>query len=92
MKVAQKNSSNLLKELATLEAAKIKADKPKFCVVHKWAKKDKNILILESNIVLFRKEGDGDFIAAFIKELDDSVRTRLLIMMIAIVILFHFCL
>ena len=35
MKVAQKNSSNLLKELATLEAAKIKADKPKFCVVHK---------------------------------------------------------
>jgi len=53
LKVAQKNSSNLLKELATLEAAKIKADKPKFCVVHK-------------------KEGDGDFIAAFIKELDDS--------------------
>ena len=35
MKVAQKNSSNLLKELATLEAAKIKAEKPKFCVVHK---------------------------------------------------------
>ena len=35
MKVAQKNSSNMLKELATLEAAKIKAEKPKFCVVHK---------------------------------------------------------
>ena len=34
-KVAQKNSSNLLKELATVEAAKIKADKPKFCVVHR---------------------------------------------------------
>ena len=34
-KVAQKNSSNLLKELAVLEAAKIKAGKPKFCVLHK---------------------------------------------------------
>ena len=35
MKVAQKNSSNLLKEFAILEASKIKAQKPKFCVVHK---------------------------------------------------------
>ena len=35
IKVAQKNSSNLLKELAVLEAAKIKAEKPKFCVLHK---------------------------------------------------------
>jgi len=53
LKVAQKNSSNLLKELAILEVAKIKAQKPKFCTVHK-------------------KEGDSDFIAAFIKELDDN--------------------
>ena len=36
MKVAQKSSSNLLKELAIFEAAKIKANKPEFCVVHKW--------------------------------------------------------
>ena len=35
VKVAQKNSSNLLKELAIFEAAKIKANKPEFCVVHK---------------------------------------------------------
>ena len=35
IKVVQKNSSNLLKELAVLEAAKIKAEKPKFCVLHK---------------------------------------------------------
>ena len=35
IKVAQKNSSTLLKELAVLEAAKIKAEKPKFCVLHK---------------------------------------------------------
>ena len=40
IKVAQKNSSNLLKELAVLEAAKIKAEKPKFCVLHKWDKID----------------------------------------------------
>merc|ERR1712240_382616 len=36
-----------------LKAAKIKAEKPKFCVLHK-------------------KEGDSDFIAAFIKEIDDN--------------------
>ena len=39
--------------------------------------------------ILFRKEGDSDFIAAFIKELDDNVRKRLSssIFLFAIIIL-----
>jgi len=55
LKVAQKNTSNMLKELAAHEAQKIKSlsPKPLFCTVH-------------------RKEGDSDFISAFIKELDDN--------------------
>ena len=28
------------------------------------------------NLILFRKEGDGDFIASFIKELDDNVKEK----------------
>eukprot|EP00092_Neocalanus_flemingeri_P032681 GFUD01035546.1.p1 GENE.GFUD01035546.1~~GFUD01035546.1.p1 ORF type:complete len:414 (+),score=163.75 GFUD01035546.1:43-1284(+) len=55
LKVAQKDNSNLLKELAVQEANKIKQSSPKplYCIVH-------------------RKEGDSDFISAFLKELDEN--------------------
>ena len=54
LKIAQKNNSNLLKELAAYEAFKIKQSSPKplYCIVH-------------------RKEGDSDFISAFLKELGE---------------------
>lgn len=55
LKVVQKNNSNLLKELAVVEADRVKSlsPKPLYCIVH-------------------RKEGDADFISAFIKQLDDN--------------------